>query len=53
MDGKVLKSIFNSDSELAKRDIHLSPANETKFGRETEEPLDSSVRKRLEDLGYL
>jgi len=53
MDGKVLKDMFRSNSELARRDINLADTIGMQTAGEPEELLDDSVRKRLEDLGYL
>lgn len=53
MDGKVLKDVFQQDSELARRNVSLTDAAGMPTIRRPEEFLDDSVRKRLEGLGYL
>ncbi|MFX0198701.1 MAG: alkaline phosphatase family protein [Candidatus Hodarchaeota archaeon] len=53
IDGKVLKDIFQPNSELARRDIDLVNASSMQVTRKPKEFLDKSVWKRLEGLGYL
>jgi len=53
MDGRVLKDLFEPESDFARREIHLAKAAPFRVDREAEEPPDESIRKSLQDLGYL
>jgi predicted AlkP superfamily phosphohydrolase/phosphomutase len=53
MDGKVLKEIFQPESQLGRRDIQFAPAEVIQATVEPEPLINDSVRRRLEDLGYL
>jgi arylsulfatase A-like enzyme len=53
MDGKVLKDVFESSSLIAQRKIQFAAPSEREDSVGQEHVLDQTVRKQLEDLGYL
>jgi predicted AlkP superfamily phosphohydrolase/phosphomutase len=53
MDGKVLQDLFEPTSDIARREINFGKAPGFRVDRETGELSDESVRKSLQDLGYL
>ena len=53
MDGKVLKDVFESSSLIAQRKIQFAAPSEREASVGQEHVLDQTVRKQLEDLGYL
>jgi predicted AlkP superfamily phosphohydrolase/phosphomutase len=53
MDGKVLKDVFEPSSLIAQRKIQFAAPSEREGSVGQEQTLDQTVRKQLEDLGYL
>jgi predicted AlkP superfamily phosphohydrolase/phosphomutase len=53
MDGKVLKDLFEPNSPIAQRKIQFAAPPERAGSVGQEHVLDKTVRKQLEDLGYL
>jgi len=53
MDGKVLKDVFEPSSLIAQRKIQFAAPSERESSVGQEQTLDQTVRKQLEDLGYL
>ncbi len=53
MDGKVLKDVFEPSSLIAQRKIQFAAPSERESSVGQEHVLDQTVRKQLEDLGYL
>jgi len=53
MDGKVLRDLFEPDSPIAQRKIQWVAPSERESSVAQEHVLDHTVRKQLEDLGYL
>jgi len=53
MDGRVLKDLFEPESDFARREIRFVNAPTLHTERGAKEIQDESVRRSLEDLGYL